>query len=110
MNFASVLKDLREAKHITQEDLALYLKVSRPTIAGYETKSRQPDFEKLLKMSKYFNVSVDYLLTGQEDSPLTPCTTLPQEISERHLDHHILSLYQKLSFHSKQEIFEYMKL
>lgn len=47
MNFGNNLKDLRETRNITQGQLAEYLQVSRPTIAGYETKSRQPDFEKL---------------------------------------------------------------
>lgn len=50
MNFGNNLKDLRETWNITQGQLAEYLQVSRPTIAGYETKSRQPDFEKLEKI------------------------------------------------------------
>ena len=48
MNFGNNLKDLRETRNVTQGQLAEYLQVSRPTIAGYETKSRQPDFEKLV--------------------------------------------------------------
>ena len=45
MNFGNNLKDLRETWNITQGQLAEYLQVSRPTIAGYETKSRQPDLQ-----------------------------------------------------------------
>ena len=60
MNFGNNLKDLRETRNITQGQLAEYLQVSRPTIAGYETKSRQPDFEKLEKIANYFHVSIDY--------------------------------------------------
>lgn len=54
MNFGNNLKDLRETRNITQSQLAEYLQVSRPTIAGYETKNRQPDFEKLKKIADFF--------------------------------------------------------
>lgn len=66
MNFGNNLKDLRETRNVTQGQLAEYLQVSRPTIAGYETKSRQPDFEKLEKLANYFHVSIDYLVSGSE--------------------------------------------
>ena len=46
MDFANTLKNLRESNNVTQDELAKYLKVSRPTIAGYETKNHQPDFER----------------------------------------------------------------
>ena len=52
MNFGNNLKDLRETRNVTQGQLAEYLQVSRPTIAGYETKSRQPDFEKTRETCK----------------------------------------------------------
>ena len=43
MNFANNLKQLRQGRHMTQEALARYLNVTRPTIAGYETKNKQPE-------------------------------------------------------------------
>ncbi|MDD7793662.1 helix-turn-helix domain-containing protein [Clostridium sp. 'White wine YQ'] len=66
MSFSERLKILRNSKGITQQDLADILKVERPTIAGYETKGKQPDYDKLLILSDYFNVSIDYLL-GKSD-------------------------------------------
>lgn len=66
MRFAAMLKKLREEKPITQEALAQELGVTRSTIAGYETKGKQPDYERLLQIAGYFHVSVDYLLTGSE--------------------------------------------
>lgn len=62
MSFGEKLRKLREDNSITQKQLADYLNVGRSTIAGYETKSKQPDFEKLIKLSLFFNVSIDYLL------------------------------------------------
>lgn len=64
MNFGSTLKRLRKSKNLRQKDLADYLHVSRPTIAGYETKNKQPDYEKLEQLALLFEVSVDYLITG----------------------------------------------
>ena len=62
MIFAEKLKALRSEKKVTQQQLSELLGVGRPTIAGYETKGKQPDFDKLIEIAEYFNVSIDYLL------------------------------------------------
>lgn len=105
MNFSATLKELRESKNITQEELASYLKVSRPTIAGYETKNRQPDYEKLLKLSKFFNVTVDYLLTGSDETAQNPDTP-----SEKALNYRAFAAFQRLSMQSKQDALSYIRL
>ena len=66
MNFSNNLKALRKEKNITQKQLATYLCLSRSTIAGYETKSHQPDFATLEKLAEYFQVSIDHLVIGEE--------------------------------------------
>ena len=67
MNFGQRLKYLREQKGFTQLDVAKFLGVGRATIAGYETKGKQPDYEKLELIADLFNVSIDYLL-GRSDN------------------------------------------
>ena len=82
MSFDQKLKALRLENKMTQEYVARKLNVARSTIAGYETKSRQPSHEKLASLANLFHVSVDYLLdnqTGQEimvvfSSGQTACT------------------------------------
>lgn len=64
MNFGPTLKMLRRQQRYRQKDIADYLHVSRPTIAGYETKNKQPDYEKLEQLSNLFDVPIDYLITG----------------------------------------------
>ena len=64
MNFSNNLRALRKEKNITQKQLATYLCLSRSTIAGYETKSHQPDFITLEKLAAYFDVSIDFLILG----------------------------------------------
>jgi transcriptional regulator with XRE-family HTH domain len=67
MDFGQRLKFLREEKKITQDELAAKIGVGRPTIAGYETKGKQPSFEILEKLADYFGVSIDYLLGRTND-------------------------------------------
>jgi transcriptional regulator with XRE-family HTH domain len=62
MTFGERLKKLRDERNLTQEDIADILSITRPTVAGYETKGKQPDYDKLKKLSEYFGVSIDYLL------------------------------------------------
>lgn len=108
MGFSTNLKNLRAVNNITQNDLAKILKVSRPTIAGYETKNRQPDFNHLIKISDYFGVSIDYLITGSEKTPVNITTT--NKIIEKSVDSDVLDAYKHLSLDSKQDVLKYIHL
>ena len=56
------LKKLRGEKRLSQAELAEILKISQQTIASWEVGRTEPDNEMLVKIAKYFDVSVDYLL------------------------------------------------
>lgn len=60
------LKQLRKAKGYSQQKVALDLNISREALSYYENGKRNPDIQTLKLMSYYFNVSIDYLITGQE--------------------------------------------
>ncbi|EKS4344875.1 helix-turn-helix domain-containing protein [Clostridium sporogenes] len=60
--FGDRLKELREEKEFTQEELGKFLNVSRQTISGYESGSIEPSIANLVKIADIFNVSLDYLL------------------------------------------------
>ena len=68
MDLSDRLRELRNEKGFTQNDVAEKLGVGRATIAGYETKGKQPGYEKLIRLTDLFNVSTDYLL-GRADKP-----------------------------------------
>lgn len=57
-----VLKYLRKKYNVTQQELADYLQIKRNAISRYETGVRDPDYQTLVRIAKYFHVSVDYLL------------------------------------------------
>ena len=61
------IKELRKRKHWTQDELAHLLEVAPSSVGSYERGSRQPSIENLIRMSKYFNVSLDYLLCQSDD-------------------------------------------
>ena len=56
------LRALREDKDIKQKDIATYLNVSQNTYSQYETGVISLTAEVLIKLSDYYNVSIDYLL------------------------------------------------
>ena len=64
--FEERLIQLRTAKKISQQTLAEYLGVSRSLVHNYESGKNRPDYEGLLKLADYFEVSLDYL-TGRTD-------------------------------------------
>ncbi len=63
------LYEIRNKKGYSQLKVAMDLNMSRESISYYENGKRSPDIETLLILSEYFNVSVDYLITGKEFSP-----------------------------------------
>ena len=58
------LRILRKNKGLSMKELGEIIGVAESTISQYETGKREPDFETLLKLGEFFNVSVEYLLRG----------------------------------------------
>lgn len=67
MTFASILKQLRDERDLTQAELARIVGVSRSAIANYEAGEREPDFEVEEALADFFNVPIDYL-RGRQSS------------------------------------------
>ena len=59
------IRELRKQNNITQKNLCKKLKISQPTLSGYETGKHQPDNDTLSKIADYFKVSIDYLLNRE---------------------------------------------
>lgn len=64
----NVIKQLRKEKHITQSDLAKIIGVTTSSVGMYETGVRNPSYEVIVKIAKYFNVSTDYLLNNTDNT------------------------------------------
>lgn len=60
------LKLIRKQKKYSQLKVAMDLSISREALSHYENGKRSPDISMLVTFSDYFNVSIDYLITGKE--------------------------------------------
>lgn len=67
MKIYEKLYHLRKERGISQEQLAEVLGVSRQSISKWESGAALPEVEKLMTISKYFGVTVDYLLSDEYD-------------------------------------------
>jgi len=68
------LKELRKDKKITQINLAKLLGITESAISTYEHDKVEPTHKNLIRISNYFNVTVDYLL-GIVDVPIPAYST-----------------------------------
>ena len=66
MEYSERIKNLRKSRHLTQEELAKKLDVTKQTISQYERGVRRPDVTTIDALCDFFNVSADYLL-GRAD-------------------------------------------
>ena len=69
--FGERLKTLRKDINLSQADLGKILDLSCTAISQYESETRFPDCETLVKIGKFFDVSLDYLF-GQIDMKTPP--------------------------------------
>lgn len=66
MTFGEKIQKLRKEAGLSQEELAYQLGVSRQAISKWERDSGYPETEKIVRMSKLFHVSLDYLLDEED--------------------------------------------
>ncbi len=66
MEFNEKLQQLRKQKEITQEELAEAIYVSRTAISKWESGRGYPSIDSLKALSKFFEVTIDELLSGEE--------------------------------------------
>lgn len=59
------IQKLRKEAGLSQEDLSYQLGVSRQAISKWERDNGYPETEKIVRMSKIFNVTLDYLLNDE---------------------------------------------
>lgn len=115
------LKELRKKKELTQAELSKLLNCSLSKIAMLETSKREPVKEDLLRISEFFNVSVDYLLgktsienyitTDEISKIIKSYESLPKEAQE-HINSYIEFLvdrYKKWIFRAVHSCSLYIK-
>ena len=66
MEFNEKIQELRKKKGLTQEELAEVLFVSRTAISKWESGRGYPNIDSLKAIAKFFGVTIDQLLSGDE--------------------------------------------
>ena len=56
------IRELREDNDVTQAEMAKVLNCSQQTYSRYESHTTEMPLETLIRLAKYYNTSVDYLL------------------------------------------------
>ena len=61
INLGKKLKQLRNSEGLTQQQLAEKLQISRVNYTRYETDAVRPDYETLIKLADFYDISLDDL-------------------------------------------------
>lgn len=62
LKFGEVLRELREERRLTQQELAARLHISSSSISAYEIGAALPPMERAMELADFFDVPLDYLL------------------------------------------------
>ena len=92
MEFNEKLQELRKQKGLTQEELAESLFVSRTAISKWESGRGYPNIDSLKAISRFFGVTVDELLSGDELLEIAEEDTKRKEKQFRDLIYGLLDL------------------
>ncbi len=67
MEFSEQIRELRKENHLTQEEMATRLHVTRQAVSNWENGKNLPDIEMLMEISLTFQISLDRLIFGGEE-------------------------------------------
>lgn len=79
MEIGKIIKEKRTLKNMTQEDLANEFFVSRQLISKWENGKSYPDLEQLLKLSAFFDLTLDELMRGDKKMTKKLNTTIKRK-------------------------------
>ncbi|MDJ1650051.1 MULTISPECIES: helix-turn-helix domain-containing protein [Gordonibacter] len=86
MNFNDRLADLRRRKGLSQEQLGYELGVSRQTVSKWELGQSYPDFQRLVLLSDYYEMSLDELVRGVDVGDVRALNESEKQISSIYSD------------------------
>ena len=88
MSLGENIYKFRVEKKLSQEDFAYAMEVSRQSVSKWENDMAVPELEKLIKMAKLFEVSLDELVGNMspQPKPVAPSTSAPQTKRTINLD------------------------
>ena len=67
MSLGTKLRILRKERNLTQDEVAKALEFSRSVYSQYECDEREPSFSRIIALSRFYMVSLDYLADNNEE-------------------------------------------
>lgn len=102
------LKELREERHLTQNDIAKEIKTSQTNIGRWEKELNEPAASFLIRLADFFQCSTDYLLGREDDlGNITIHTEKPAPLPPDTQE--LVNIYQALSPAHRSQILEYAR-
>ena len=89
------LKELRNHLGLSQEKIAEYIGCSGAVYSRYETGTRQPSIEIMIKLADFFGVSLDYLVENREF----------EETSLSEIELEMLKAYRKADIRARNDAY-----
>ena len=108
MIFWELVACLRRERGILQKELAAYLNVTVATISNYEKGVHAPDYETLVKLADFFDVSTDYLLQRTEYK--SSIQTLNQKLVVNYTVSELVNAILQLDQNSMTALIDYYEL
>ena len=96
------IQELREERHMTQVRLSIELGVAQETVSAYESGKHYPSVATLIKLSRLFDASCDYIL-GLSDVRQPGGIGTPDAAAQR-----LLAQYQRLDERKRERLAAYL--
>lgn len=98
------LKEVRKAAGLTQKEVAAYVGVNQNTYSYWENGKTRIDSDSITKLSKLFNVSVDYILGGSPQRAAIENTINTAKPTLRSDHEKLLGVYDSLDEQAKTQL------
>lgn len=86
MKFNEKLMSIRKMKGLSQEELGMELQVSRQTISKWESGQSYPDFQRLVMLSDYFDMTLDELVKDIDVQDVRDKNLTDEKVASIYLD------------------------
>ena len=86
MKFNEKLMSIRKTKGLSQEELGMELQVSRQTISKWESGQSYPDFQRLVMLSDYFDMTLDELVKDIDVQDVRDKNLTDEKVASLYLD------------------------
>ncbi len=94
MTFGEKLQLLRKEKSISQEQFAEVMNVSRQAVSKWELNQSYPETDKIIDVSNYFEVSLDYLMNDEKVNMNAVDQTLEEKSIKKNSSSNFAEIYK----------------